>query len=304
MWRCVLAAAAWLFLAAPAGAATPVSVGSGPGGLLALGARDGVAYAVLGNASTAKPFVLVRSPGAPRVAFGQPGAANPDVDAGAAGVFVTWTRPISSAFELNLAGPDDLAHPQAVADGTGPPQVDAQGSAPQLAYTDEAGDVVYGTRTLTADAPDHRHLPLDAADGLVLDLDQRRGGTRLRVLGDGAPTQPIVSLRGVEGLEGSLAADAGHAYVAFSRNGRVFLATAARSPQARWSVRMLAAGTAGRPAIARTPAHTYVAYARGGAVRLDGRTLGPGSRPLLAADGSRVVIGWTRGRSARLARAG
>jgi hypothetical protein len=304
-WGIVALAALWL--AAPARAAGPVVLGSGPRGLLALAAQDGTAFAVIGASDAARPFALVRSSGrgagAP-VAFGEAGAENADVDAGPDGPVVTWSREISSAFELSLVRADDLARPQEVAEGTGPPHVDAQAAAPRLAYPDLTGDVMFGAARLTDDAPEHRNLPLDARQGLVLDLDQQRDATQLRVLGDQAPTQPVVSLASLEGLDASLAADEAHVYVAFVRAGRAFLATAERRPTARWSTRRLADGASGRPAVARAGGKTHVAYARHGEIHLDDETLGAGSRPLLAADGGDVLVGWTRGRTALLVRTG
>ena len=299
----------WLGLAAaPAWAARPVVLGSGPGGLLALAAAGGTGYAVIGTGDPAKPFALVLSSGrgaGARVPFGEPGAENADIDAGPGGAVVTWSREISSAFELSLARADDLAHPREVAEGTGPPHVDAQSATPRLAYPDLTGDVMLGADRLTDDAPEHRNLPLDAKDGLVLDLDQQRGATRLRVLGAQAPTQPVVSLASLEGLEASLAVASNRVYVAFVRAGRAFLATAERSAGARWSTRRIADGVSGRPAIARTARRTYVAYARHGAIRLNDRTLGIGSRPLIAvAAPDDVLVGWTRRRTALLVRTG
>jgi hypothetical protein len=291
----------WLAVPAAARAAVPVAIGSGPGGLLALAAQDGVGYAVIGNADAAKPLALVRSSGrgaGTPVPLGTPGAESPDVAPGPDGVQVAWAREVSSALELSVAPASDPAAAIVAGLGSGPPQLDAGA----LAYPDRVGDATRGGTQLTGDAPEHRHLPLDAAGGLVLDLDQRRGSTQLRLLGPDAPTRPAVSLGRREDLEGSLAIAAGRAYVAFARAGRAFLATAELRPGAAWSTKLIAADITGRPAVARTQRRSYVAYARRGVVYLNRARIASGTRPLLAADGDDVLLGWTRGATAMLAR--
>jgi hypothetical protein len=302
VWRWGLIVLLWLAVpAASARASAPVAIGSGPGGLLALAAQGGVGYAVIGSDDAAKPFALVRSSGrgaGTPVPFGGPGAGNPDAAPGPDGVQVAWSREVSSALEFSVAPALDPADATVAGLGTGPPQLD-DGA---LAYPDRVGDAMLGTDQLTADAPEHRHLPLDAAAGLVLDLDQRRASTQLRLLGPNAPTRPAVSLARREDLEGSLAVAGGRAYVAFARNGRAFLATAELRPGASWSTKLVAEDITGRPAVAHAGGRTYVAYARRGDVYLDRARLAPGTRPLLAADGDGILMGWTRGKTALLAR--
>src|SRR5262249_33774700 len=70
-----LIALAFFVFAAPARGAV-----IGNGDLLALGAQDGRAYAVLSRPSAAKPFLLVA--GAKKTPFGIPGAEDPDVGGG------------------------------------------------------------------------------------------------------------------------------------------------------------------------------------------------------------------------------
>ncbi len=172
-----------------------------------------------------------------------------------------------------------------------------------LAYSNLVGDVTVqigaaAPVTLTQDAPDHRHLPLDvaAADGraLVLDLDQRRTDATLRVLGAGAPAAPVLAT-GREDLQGTLALDAGRVYVAYRHGGRAYLADAELRADARWSTRALRGEGPGAPAVARSAGRTFVAYTRGEAVYLNRTRLGPGGRPQVVADDrGGVFVGWTR----------
>jgi hypothetical protein len=311
-WRLVtLVLAACALVAAPARAAEPVVLGKGPGGLLALGAQDGTAFAVLGTKDAARPFAVVRSSGkgagAPR-AFGQPGAEVPDI----AGSVLAWQREISSG--LTYSVDTGAAPPVARGIGSGPPQIAQDAGTTVLAYPDLVGDVTLqvGTAppvTLTADAPEHRHLPLDVASEngrpLVLDLDQRRTDATLRVLGDGAPTAPVLAT-GREDLQGTLAIEGDHVYVAYRHAGRAYLADADRRPDARWTTRKLSGEGPGAPAVGRAGGHTFVAFARGESIYLDGERLGPGGRPQMVPDGrGGVFVGWTRDAdTAMLVRAG
>jgi hypothetical protein len=283
MWRSALVALVWIGLAAPARAATPVVVGSGPGGLLALAAAGGTSYAVIGRSDPAAPFALVH--GGATTPFGGPEAESPAVAAGPGGVMVAWSREVSSELEYSAAPAGDPQDAHVLGTGTGPPRLTV-GDGPLLAYPDRNGDAT-----------------------LVLDLDQRRAATQLRVLGADAPAQPVVSLASREDLEATLAVDGGHAYVAFARQGRAFLASAELRPGARWSTHLVAADITGTPAVARAAGRTYVAFARRGDVYLsrgdrDPERLGGGGRPLIAADGSRVLVGWSRADTALLVRVG
>jgi hypothetical protein len=285
-----------LSLAAPSVAqAAQVKLGDEP--LLALAASGGEAYAVIGSGAPASPFALVR-PGARPQPFGGPGAESPEIVAGPGGVEVAWARQVSSGLEI-VAG--DPAAAKRVTTATSPPQVDADGT---LAYSDRDGNVIRGDARLTQDAPEHRHLPLDAANGLVLDLDQRRAITQLRLLGPSAPNLPALSLPRLADVQASLAVAGNRAYVAYALDERIYLATADVNPQARWATRKLANDGAGRPAIARTAKRTYVAFSRAGGVYLNGKRLGNGGRPFLATDGEAVFAGWTHEGGAMLTRAG
>ena len=86
--------------------------------------------------------------------------------------------------------------------------------------------MISGDQRLTQDAPEHRHLPLDAAQGLVLDLDQRRTITQLRLLGPDAPNLPALSLPRLADVQASLAVGGTRAYVAYALDERIYLATA------------------------------------------------------------------------------
>jgi hypothetical protein len=297
MWRWGLVLLVWLAVPAAAEAA-PVAIGNGP--LLALAVHDGVGYAVIERDSASKPLALVRSSGrgaGRAMPFGAPGAEYVDVAAGPGGVEVAWSRPVSSAFEYFVAPAGDPADVSVKGLGTGPPQLDGG----LLAHPDPAGDVAVGDERLTTDAPEHRHLPLDAADGLILDLDQQRTSTQLRLLGPDAPARPILSVGRLADVEATLAVAQGRAYVAYAIDGRAFLASASGDG---WSTRRIASGISGRPAVARAGGQTHVAYARNGAVYLGGTRLGPGGSPLLAADGTRLLAGWTHHGTAMLTRAG
>ncbi|WP_028061699.1 hypothetical protein [Candidatus Solirubrobacter pratensis] len=296
MWRWALVLLVSLAVPAAADAAAPVKVGDGP--LLGLAARGGAAFVVFERDSASTPLALVRSSGSSAgrpAAFGGPGAENVDMAAGAEGVRIAWSRTISSAFEYFVAPAQRLADPESAGFGTGPPQLDAAG---ELAYPDRVGNATLAGRPLTDDAPEHRHLPLDAAGGLVLDLDQQRTHTELRLLG--GPSRPILSVSRLADVEASLAISGHTAYVAYAIGGSTLLATQRGDG---WTTRRIASGTSGRPAVARAGSTTYVAYARNGAVRLGGARIAAGGGPLLATDGTRVFAGYTHAGRAYLFRA-
>lgn len=294
MWRWGLVLLVWLAVpVAAARGSAPVVVGHGA--MLALAAHDGVGYAVLERDSAADPFALVRSTGkgaGKAVPFGGPGAENVDVASTPGGVEIAWSRPVSSAFQFFVARATDLGDPETPGLGTGPPQL----AGDAIAYPDRTGNAVLGDAPLTADAPEHRHLPLDANGDLVLDLDQQRTSTQLRLLGPGAPAKAILSVGRLADVEASLSVTGGVATVAYALDGRTFLA---RERQDGWTTRRIATGTSGRPAVAGS----HIAYARNGAVYLDKTRLGSGGAPQLAADGARLYAGWTHRASALLVRA-
>jgi hypothetical protein len=296
--RVALIVVLWLTVPAVADAAAPVKLGDRP--LLALAARDGEAYAVIESGDPARPFAFVGTGARPQV-FGGPGAESPEIVAGRDGVEIAWARQISSGLELFETTADQLTGAKPATTGTAPPQLDGDGT---LAYPDRDGNVIKGDSRLTQDAPEHRHLPLDAAEGLVLDLDQRRTITQLRLLGPDVPNQPALSLARLADVQASLAVAAGRAYVAYALDERVYLATADLNAKAGWSTRRLADDGAGRPAVVRAGGRTYVAFSRAGGVYLNGKRLGSGGRPFLATDGTDVFAGWTREGAAMLTRAG
>jgi hypothetical protein len=329
--RAAAAVAAALLTAATPAAASPVRLGAGPNGLLALAAHEGVAYAVIGSADRERPFTLVESSGRDvRVVagFGVARSEFPDVavaDDGRVGVLWARTSAGGEQYGAQVAPEAAPADPQAgpveqLGDGTGPARL-ALDPAPVIAFPDLVGDAALtdsdaGYRTLTSDGPYLRHLPLDLAVGpdgpLVLDLVQRRRWSALRVLGQGAPGAPVVTIARLDELDSTLAVDGDRLYVAYLRGGRAWLAAAALAPNATWSRRRLPGPGAGdgAPAVVRTRGRTYVAFAQGGRRRgVFLSTLGAGTattrrltidrlhdtRPFAAAAGDGTVfVGWTR----------
>jgi hypothetical protein len=322
MRRVAIAATLIAAFAAPAHAATPVNLGTGPGGLLALDAANGTAYAVVGR-NGARPFTLLRSSGRARSTlgtFGEPTSRDPDVVARPDGATVVWARAISGGMEYSLASLANgrLGRAEVVASGTGPPRLALIGGLPVIARPDTFGDVALGAETLTGDGIERRHLPLDTTtvgdDTLVLDLAQAPSSATLTVMGSGAPRAPVLRLNRRRDLEGTITADRDRIYVAFRNRGTAYLATAARRPDARWRIEPLPGpgGGAGAPAIARSGGATFVAYSQGrprrdvfvarvkaGTRRLTRLTIHPDddSRPRIApAPNGQVFVGWTRER--------
>jgi hypothetical protein len=276
----------------PAGAST-----LGKGELLALGVQRGVPYAVVERESSSKPFTLVH--GGRNTPFGIDGAEDPDFGLDAdGGLAIVFDRGVSSGLEFDTAPADAPSQTTYAGRGTAAPKLDDG----NLAYPDELGNAVDGATTLTGDAPLHRHLPLDAQDHVVLDLDQQRTDTQLKLLGPNAPVAPALHVDRLQDIDAALAIADEHAYVALAVNGRVLLATAPLQPQAEWTVTRIAAGTTGAPAIARVNGTTHVAYERKGTIYVDRRRLALGSDPRLADDGTRVFAGWTHENTALLAR--
>lgn len=267
-----------LLAAAPQTAAAAATLGNAPGGLLALTAGRGQAYAVLGSGDPAVPFRLVRSTGRGGSSigrFGVRGARFPDVAAVAGSLVVAYGRVTSDGllYESSLAQAGGFEAHATLGQSTGPARLALDGLARLVAFPDLLGDAVLGGRDstdapvlelLSNSAPARRHLPLDLVvdDGraLVLDLVQSATRSELRVVGPGAPAQAVLSVPGVQALAATLAYDGERIYVAYSANGPV-LASARPTPGATWSRRRLAAHgrLAGAPAVARVGLRTIVA---------------------------------------------
>jgi hypothetical protein len=321
--------ATFLLLAAlllPAPASADVRLPGGP--LVALAAGPGAAYAVVGTEGRTRPFRLVRTGGrsaSSLATFGAAGAEFADVAAGAAGPVVVFGRPTSDGFAyesaqgVQLGEGAESAQGVQLGEGTGPPVLGLDGATPFAVFPDNDGDAVIARATddittLTHTGPALRHGPLDLADGpLVLDLVQSGSRTELRVLGPGAPAEPLTSVPGLQAIPATIARDRTHLYVAYRVKDRVTLATARARTTGTWSRRRLRVKGApsGAPAIARVGLRTLVATSQ----RVKRRrsifltTAGPAgtfldrlTRPRgsdlapLAATGpdGRVYVGWTR----------
>jgi hypothetical protein len=329
--RLPLCLATAALLAAP-GAAGAADLPGASGGLVALAAGPGGAYAVVSTGARAKPFRLVRSDGRGATslgAFGAPGADYADVAAGAAGPLTVFARPTTSGYAYESSG---FGASERLGEGTGPPVLALDGTARIVAYPDDDGDAALSrdgsTTTLTRTGPALRTTPLDAVvsggSPLVLARVQSRTRSQLRVLGRGAPARPVASVPGMRALEASITRDAERIYVAY-RDGarRLVLATAAPGTGARWSRRRLRVrGTLnGAPAVARVGLRTLIATSQrvGRRYRIFLTSVGPAGAfldPLtrsggsdlapLAATGSddHLYVGWThrpRGRARRAA---
>ncbi|MEO8690260.1 MAG: hypothetical protein ABI611_18840 [Solirubrobacteraceae bacterium] len=331
MRRLTLSLAAAALLAAPASAPAAARLPGASGGLLALAAGPGTAYAVVSAHARAKPFRLVRSDGRHATslgAFGVPGADYADVAAGAAGPLTVFARPTTDGYAYESTG---FGASALLGDGTGAPVLALDGTTRIAAYPDDDGDVAVsrdGSATaLTSTGPALRNTPLDAVvtDGSPLVLARVQSGSRsqLRVLGPGAPAAPVVSVRGLRPLEATIARDDVRISVAY-RDGarRLVLASAAASPTARWSHRRLRVrGTLnGAPAVASSGLRTFVATSQrvGRHYRVLLTTVGPAAAfvdPLTRAGGSdlaplaatgpegRLYVAWTH-RSGGRARRG
>ena len=323
---CLLAAAA-----SAAGAAEPLGTRTT---VRALAASGTTAYAVVDARSAARPFTLKRWSGgsvATVGGYGQDGAEDPALAAGAAGVLMSWAEPISGGIRV---------HGQRVPNGprlelataTGPPALALRGDGTVVAaYPDRVGDAAVALlpgivkaagpydlpswRAITSDAPGRRHRPVGVAvpddDPLVLDLAQTRTRTTLRLEGRGAPPATIVAVRGVRTINASLAADDDTLAVAYVSGGRVRLATAA--PRGAWRKRTLP-GTAtqpvsGTPVVALDGGEPVVVWTSrprglpgrelyawsGGRTRRLTRTRGDEGQPFVAPRaGGGVFVAWTR----------
>jgi hypothetical protein len=324
-----LAAAA--LLAAPAPAPGAARLPGARGGLVALAAGSGSAYAVVSTRARAKPFRLVRSDGRRATslgAFGVPGADYADVAAGAAGPLVVFARPTTDGYAYESAG---FGASERLGEGTGAPVLGLDGTTRIAAYPDDDGDAAISrdgaTTILTRTGPALRTTPLDAvvAGGspLVLARVQSRSRSQLRVLGPGAPIAPVVSVPGLRPLEATIARDGEGIYVAY-RDGarRLVLASAGPRPAARWSHRRLRVrGTLnGAPAVARSGLRTLIATSQrtGRRYRILLTTVGPAGAVLdrltrsggsdlapLAASGpdGHVYVAWTHRPGGRARRA-
>jgi hypothetical protein len=307
-------------LAVPASASANARL---PGPLVALAAGQGTAYAVVATGSRTQPFRLMRSGGRSATSlgtFGSPGAEFADVAAGPVTVF---GRPTSDGFAYESTGGVPLG------EGTGPPVLGVDAGGRFATYPDEDGDVVIARAEdaftpLTGTAPALRHAPLDVVDGpAVLDLVQSGSRSELRVVGPGAPSEPLTSVRGVHAIPATIARDDTHLYVAYRLGNRLTVATASARTTGVWSRQRLRIKGAmnGAPAIVRVGRRTLVATSqrerRGHSIYLT--TAGPGgtftdrlSKPRgsdlapLAAEGldGAVYVAWTRralGSSRRIA---
>lgn len=283
-----LAALAVALLAtAPQAAAATATLGNAPGGLLALTAGRGQAYAVLGSGDPAMPFRLVRSTGRGASSlgrFGVRGAQFPDVAAAEGSLVVAYGRTTSDGlqYESSLAQAGGFQADATLGQATGPARLALDGPARLVAFPNLLGDAVLGGRDavdapvlelLSNSAPARRHAPLDLVvnDGraLVLDLVQSATRSELHVVGPGAPAQAVLSVPGVQALAATLAYDGERIHVAYAASGHAVLASARATPGATWSRRRLAAhgGLAGAPAVARVGMRTIVATSE----RVDGR---------------------------------
>jgi hypothetical protein len=325
------AVAAVLLSVAPQTAAAAASLGGSPGGLLALAAGRGQAYAVLGSGDPAVPFRLVRSTGRGVSSigrFGVRGARFPDVATTDGSLVVAYGRITSDGllYESLLVQAGGFKVHATLGQGTGPARLALAGLARLAAFPDLLGDAVLAARDaagaqvlalLSNSAPVRRHLPLDLVvrdeRALVLDLVQSATRSELRVVGPGAPAQAVLSVPGVQAPAATLAYDGERIYVAYSAGGRAVLASARPTPGATWSRRRIAARgrLAGAPAVARVGLRTIVATSE----RVAGRreiyvtTIGPVGTYVRRLTRSRaddlapqvtvglddaVYIGWTR----------
>ena len=306
-------ALAALAAAAPAAdAAAPMNLGSGR--VSAFAAGGGQPYSVLDANSARGPFTLKRG----RTTLGRfagRDAEFPDVAVRGTEPVVTWGVPISGG-EAIYAG--TLRDARDLGFGTGPAKLAATPDGVFAAFPDRDGDIVLAdtaaerrdaydlpsSRALSENAPERRHLALDAAAGpdgvLVLDLVQTRNSTELRVIGPGAPSRPVLAIGKLADIEATLAADARGISVAYMSAGRAVLAS---SRGGAWSRRRLPGPGRGEgaPAVARTGGRVVVAYEQRREIHLwnNGRARvaasGPGTDrvPHAASSGSRVWIAWT-----------
>lgn len=312
-WLAFSSVAALLFVTAPAGAAVRV----GDGGLLSLTEWRGAALGVVESGDVAEPFELVRSSGRGRSllgSFGAEGAEFPDVAAAGERAYVTWGVPISGGESLTVATLEGERFPEVV--GTGPGRLAVGEEGLHLAYPDRDGNATVATlataterraerpspQAITTTAPFRRHLPLGVAavegGALVLDLIQERDRTELRVLGPGAPSAPILSVRALRHFPARLAVRGDRIAVAWLDRGRARLAVA--SLGGTWSRRSLPGrgGGDGAPAPAFAGRSLRVAYTqrgdvyvwRGGTLRRLTRTPSV-ERDAFAAG---PFVGWTR----------
>ena len=112
----------------PAHAATPVVLGKGPGGLLALDAAAGQATVVVGSSGRGCAVRGAASNGRSASvlgAFGVFRARDPDVVAWSGGAMVAWARAITGGMEYSTAQVigGELADSAVLASGTGPPRL-------------------------------------------------------------------------------------------------------------------------------------------------------------------------------------
>src|ERR1700754_5119126 len=148
------AALAALVLAAPASAAPPVTLGKGPGGLLALDAAGGRVTAVIGRRDLDRPFALLTSDGR-RVGRARPFGAfkgrDPEIVAFPGGAEVGWARVVNAGMEYSAASYVDgeLGAASVLGKGTGPPQLTLVDGEPKIARSDALGNVTLGDGEIT-----------------------------------------------------------------------------------------------------------------------------------------------------------
>lgn len=324
--RPALLALALVFLASTHTARAEVRLGDEPLRALAVDQGDGQALAVTDSTSRTRPFRLWRSGGdrARRLSpFGSVRGETPDIAATDEGAAVAWAVPISGGARLAAAAIDGATvdAPAFTLFGTGPPRLALSDGVPLLAFPDRTGDAAVGgavTATLTGDAPERRHLPMDVGsiDGrpIVLDLVQRPGLSQLVVRGPGAPAAPVTSVPRLSHLTSTLAAAGNLLAVTHRSRARAYVTTA--PPGGAWRARRLPGSVLGTPSVAIAGGAVHVAYSRrwgrrsdvihatlrAGRLRAERVTTHPDEdrEPHLAAGpAGELFVGWTRGRGDR-----
>lgn len=226
------------------------------------------AVAAIDSGDPQTPFSLVRSSGrgsSEVTTFGEPGAGFPDLGTADRGTVVaTWARPVSGGNALSAQALG--SEPVAIGVSTGPAKV--AGTA--LAFPDRDGNIAIATLAapepiaVTSNAPERRHLALDAGEReqgtLVLDLVQRRTATELWVLGPGAPPAVVAAVPALRHLPASMAVEEELIAVAYLKSGRAYVA---RSRGGAWRTRRLPGEkVTGTPAVAIAGGDVLVAYSR------------------------------------------
>jgi hypothetical protein len=325
--RAALSVLIALAAAAPASAAD-VRLSPRSASVRALAATPDAGVAVVDSGTRSSPFRVVRSGGSSASLLGTFGDARSDepaIAAGAAGLLLGWSEPVSGGIAV-IGEPIPGRRPQQLAVGTGTPALGLTGDGSAVAaYPDASGDTVLetfpgvtraarpyampGRAQLSRDAPERRHRPLGVAvteaRTLVLDLIQTRTRTELRVLGPGAPAAVATAAGGLHQIPATIAAAGETTAVAYASRGRVKLATATGT--GGWSTRTLPGAITGAPAVAMDGGAPVVVWARpgkggrelyawsGGRARRLTRSRGDDYAPFAAAaPGGPVFVAWTR----------